>query len=60
VADGQFLARSRATGERITTTPLVVGVNLLVQADDGTLAAFALVEDEDEDDEEEDEVDDEA
>jgi outer membrane protein assembly factor BamB len=46
VTDGRFLARSRVTGERITSTPLVVGVNLLVQADDGTLAAFALVEEE--------------
>jgi outer membrane protein assembly factor BamB len=48
VTDGHFLARSRVTGERITTTPLVVGVNLLVQADDGTLAAFALVVDDEE------------
>jgi outer membrane protein assembly factor BamB len=58
VTDGHFLARSKVAGERITSTPLVVGVNLLVQADDGTLAAFALVEDED--DEEEDEDGDEA
>lgn len=46
VTDGHFLARARVTKERITSTPLVVGLNLLVQSDDGTLAAFALVDDE--------------
>jgi outer membrane protein assembly factor BamB len=44
--DGHFLARARAAGDRITATPLVVGLNLVVQADDGTVAAFALVDDE--------------
>jgi outer membrane protein assembly factor BamB len=45
-SDGHFLARVRVAKERITSTPLVVGLNLLVQADDGTLAAYALVEEE--------------
>lgn len=46
VTDGHFLARVRVAKERITSTPLVVGLNLLVQSDDGTLAAYALVEEE--------------
>jgi outer membrane protein assembly factor BamB len=46
VTDGHFLARARVSKERITSTPVVVGLNLLVQTDDGTLAAFALVDDE--------------
>jgi outer membrane protein assembly factor BamB len=41
-ADGKFLARERASHDRITAAPLVVGQNLYVQGDDGTLAAFAL------------------
>jgi outer membrane protein assembly factor BamB len=45
VADGKFLARARATGDRITSAPLVVGLSLFVQADDGTVAAFAVVDD---------------
>jgi hypothetical protein len=40
------LARVRVAKERITSTPLVVGVNLLVQADDGTLAAYTLADEE--------------
>jgi outer membrane protein assembly factor BamB len=44
-ADGHFLARERASGERITSAPLVVGQNVYVQADDGTVAAFTLRDD---------------
>jgi outer membrane protein assembly factor BamB len=44
--DGSFLARERAAGERISAAPLVVGQNVYVQGDDGTLAAFTLRSDE--------------
>lgn len=44
-ADGHFLARARAAGDRITFVPLVVGLNLFVQSDDGTVAAFTIVDD---------------
>ena len=40
--DGRFLAREKAAGERISAAPLVVGENVFVQGDDGTLAAFKL------------------
>ena len=40
--DGRFLARQKAAGERISAAPLVVGENVFVQGDDGTLAAFTL------------------
>jgi outer membrane protein assembly factor BamB len=40
--DGKFLARERAAGGRISGPPLVVGENVYVQGDDGTVAAFAL------------------
>ena len=40
--DGRFLAREKAAGERISAAPLVVGQNVFVQGDDGTLAAFTL------------------
>jgi len=40
--DGRFLARLKAAGERISAAPLVVGENVFVQGDDGTLAAFTL------------------
>jgi outer membrane protein assembly factor BamB len=40
--DGRFLAREKAAGERISGAPLVVGENVFVQGDDGTLAAFTL------------------
>ncbi len=40
--DGSFLARVRAAGERITGAPLVVGQNVYVQGDDGTIAAYTL------------------
>jgi len=44
--DGRFLARQRAAGERISSAPLVVGQNVYVQGDDGTVAAFTLRADE--------------
>ena len=41
------LARERAAGQRISSAPLVVGQNVYVQGEDGTVAAFTLrVEDE--------------
>jgi outer membrane protein assembly factor BamB len=43
-ADGRFLARERATSDRITAAPLVVGQTVFVQGDDGTLAAFTVPE----------------
>jgi outer membrane protein assembly factor BamB len=45
-ADGHFVARTRAAGDRITSPPLVMGLNLFVQSDDGTVAAFAIVDEE--------------
>lgn len=44
--NGEFLARERAAGGRISAPPLVVGENVYVQGDDGTLAAFTLRRDE--------------
>jgi outer membrane protein assembly factor BamB len=44
-ADGSFVARTRAAGDRITGAPLVVGLNLVVQGDDGTVAAFVVIDD---------------
>ena len=41
--DGRFLARTRAAGDRITAAPLVAGLNVYVQADDGSVAAFQVV-----------------
>ena len=43
--NGNFLARERASSERIVAAPLVVGLNLFTQSDDGTLAAFTIVVD---------------
>lgn len=43
--DGKFLARERAAGGRISAAPLVVGENVYVQGDDGTLAAYTLPRD---------------
>ena len=40
--DGHFVARERAAKGRITAAPLVVGENLFVQGDDGTVAAFTV------------------
>ena len=44
-SDGHFLARARASGERITAAPLVVGQNVYVQGDDGTVAAYTVRDD---------------
>ena len=43
--DGHFIARQRASSDRITAAPLVVGQNVFVQGDDGTVAAFTVQED---------------
>jgi outer membrane protein assembly factor BamB len=43
--DGSFMARVRAGSERVTAAPLVVGLTLVTQADDGTVTAFTVVED---------------
>jgi outer membrane protein assembly factor BamB len=44
--NGEFLARARAAGQRISGAPLVVGQNVYVQGDDGTVAAFTVRRDE--------------
>jgi outer membrane protein assembly factor BamB len=46
--DGSFLARERAAGERISAAPLVVGQNVYVQGDDGTIAAYTVRRDDEE------------
>jgi len=43
--DGTFLARERVGSQRIAAAPLVVGQNVFVQSEDGTLAAYTTVED---------------
>ena len=40
--DGHFVAREHAAKERITSAPLVVGDNIYVQGDDGTVAAYTV------------------
>ena len=40
--NGEFLARERAAGQRISGPPLVVGQNVYVQGEDGTVAAYTL------------------
>jgi outer membrane protein assembly factor BamB len=40
--DGHFVAREHAAGGRITAAPLVVGDNVYVQGDDGTVAAYTV------------------
>jgi outer membrane protein assembly factor BamB len=40
--DGHFLARERAAKQRIGAAPLVVGENVYVQGDDGTVAAYTV------------------
>ncbi len=45
--DGSFLARERASSQRIAAAPLVVGQNLFTQSEDGTLTAFTIVVDDD-------------
>jgi outer membrane protein assembly factor BamB len=44
--NGEFLARERAAGQRISAAPLVVGQNVYVQGDDGTIAAYTVRRDE--------------
>jgi outer membrane protein assembly factor BamB len=44
--NGEFLAREHAAGKRISSAPLVVGQNVYVQGDDGTVAAFTVHRDE--------------
>lgn len=44
--DGHFLARVHAVSGRISTPPLVVGVVLYVQGEDGTIAAYRMPESE--------------
>jgi outer membrane protein assembly factor BamB len=44
--DGHFLARARAAKQRIGAAPLVVGENVYVQGDDGTVAAYTVRDDE--------------
>ena len=41
-ANGKFLAREHAAGARISAAPLVVGQNVYVQGDDGTVAAYTV------------------
>jgi len=40
--DGHFVAREHAAKGRITAAPLVVGENIFVQGDDGTVAAYTI------------------
>ncbi|HET8698487.1 MAG TPA: PQQ-binding-like beta-propeller repeat protein, partial [Gammaproteobacteria bacterium] len=40
--DGHFIAREHAAGGRICAAPLVVGENVYVQSDDGTVAAYTV------------------
>ena len=40
--DGHFIAREHASSARISGAPLVVGENVYVQGDDGTVAAFTV------------------
>jgi len=42
LADGKFIAREHATKARISAAPLVVGQNVYVQGDDGTVAAYTV------------------
>jgi outer membrane protein assembly factor BamB len=44
-ADGSFAARTRVSSSQIWAKPLSVGALLFVQAEDGTIAAFEIVED---------------
>lgn len=39
-SDGSFIARERAASKRISSAPLVVGRNMIIQAEDGTVAAY--------------------
>jgi len=41
-SDGSFLARERVASRPIASAPLVVGLNLFAQAEDGTVAAYTV------------------
>jgi outer membrane protein assembly factor BamB len=41
--NGEFLARERMAQQRISSAPLVVGEQIVAQADDGRLAAYTIV-----------------
>ena len=43
--DGSFMARERAGSSRITARPLAIGPRVYVQSEDGTVAAFEVVDD---------------
>ena len=45
LSDGHFLARQHATKHRIGGAPLVVGDNVYVQDDDGSIAAYTVRDD---------------
>lgn len=49
VDDGSFIARVRAAHSRITSKPVVVGRSIVVQSEDGSVAAFAVADDEESD-----------
>jgi len=51
VDDGRFVARVRASSAPIPAAPIIVGRNLVVQAEDGRVAAFSVVEEEVEEEE---------
>jgi len=44
--DGRFLARERVASRQIGNSPLVVGNNVYAQAEDGTIAAYTIREEE--------------
>jgi len=44
VNDGHFLARTRVASAQIAAKPLAVGPLVFIQSEDGTLAAFEIVE----------------
>lgn len=48
VDDGRFVARTRVTSAPIPAAPIIVGPNLVVQAEDGRVAAYTIVEEEQE------------
>ena len=48
VDDGRFVARVRASSAPIPAAPIIVGRNIVVQAEDGRVAAFGLIEEEEE------------
>ena len=41
-SDGSFMARERLANRPIYAAPLVVGTNLFVQSEDGTVAAYTV------------------